>query len=104
MLGVEALAAQEYARASEMYGKINNSDHESYAILLEEVDEASEEFQRITSAMQALWICIKSDMSNDDKAKRLALIYRAASYGACELIQVVAMAHKALQTIDERLL
>ena len=32
---------EEYGRASAKFGAVNNSDHESYAVLREEADEVS---------------------------------------------------------------
>lgn len=92
---------REYERASSEHGPLNNSDHESYAVLLEEVDEASQEVGSVESSMYALWESVKRGTSTD-MCVHLVQIQQSALLAACEYIQVAAMAHKARMTTIER--
>lgn len=94
---------KEYDRASEEYGPIHNSDHEAYAVLLEELEEAKNDVRFCSSAMESLWSAVKNKHCIDSvKIDKLKLIHECAMLGACELIQTAAMAHKAIRTIEER--
>ena len=99
---VTTVVGEEYGRAVAKFGPTNNSDHESYGILLEELEEASEELRLCSSALERVWQLIKKNMIDSEKLKSLNLVYQNALLGACELIQVAAMAYKAQKTIEER--
>jgi len=47
--GIKQLVDNEYNRASEKYGKEFNSSHEAYAVILEEIEEAHENIQEVSS-------------------------------------------------------
>lgn len=99
---VKQLVEAEYGRSSARYGLTHNSDHEAFAVLLEEFQEAEDEVRFCGSAIERLWKRIKDDSHNDLKMESLALIKTKALLGACELIQVAAMAKKASITICDR--
>lgn len=100
---VTTVVGEEYVRAAAKFGPTNNSDHESYGIILEELEEASDEMNRCFSALERVWHIVKHRHGIDsEKLKSLNLVYQNAILGACELIQVAAMAYKAQKTIEER--
>ena len=99
---VQSLAEQEYERASELFGAVHNSEHEAFAVLLEEIEEASQEIGTATSALYELWNLIKSKASTEpEKLDLLAAIRARAVLAACESIQVAAMAHKFICTLEK---
>lgn len=100
---VEHSILKEYDRASEEYGPVHNSDHEAYAVLLEEFEESLDDVRYCEKEIEEFWKLVKDKTGPDDiKVCRLKTIYAQALYGACELIQTAAMAHKAIRTIEER--
>lgn len=100
---VKTLAEQEYGRASKKFGALNHSDYESYAIILEEFEEASDESCRCASDIREFWEATKDkEGMGTDKMNCLDTLYHDAVCAASEFIQVAAMAHKAKQTIKER--
>ena len=100
---VSVLVQKEYDRASDQFGPTNNSDHESYAIILEELEEATVESLVCKDDLQEFWALTKNKDSQDrDKLQSLDTLRVGALLAACEFIQVAAMAHKAKRTIMER--
>ena len=100
---VQLLEEEEYARATEKFGELHSSEHEAFAVLLEETDEASDEISNVTKYLNILWDNIKSKAASDtDKLALLTAIGSKATFAACEAIQVAAMAYKFIRTIEER--
>ena len=93
---------REYGRAGAKFGLTNHSDHESYAILLEEMDEAHDEFTNCHIQMEHFWDQVKGNQEDYSKHHCLTRMYTYALYAACEMIQVAAMAKKAALTVAER--
>lgn len=101
---VQAIKEEEYGRASEKFGAVNNSDRESFAILFEEMQESFNEVKNIDANIQQFWRMVKSkDEGDQDKQSVLTAIENSAMFAACEFIQVAAMAYKANRTIQQRL-
>lgn len=100
---VKPLIRNEYARASEEFGPVNHSDHESMAIISEELEEARDQLSYCSDDILKFWKCTKDkDAVDSDKLNALDKLYTDALLAACEFIQVAAMAHKARLTIEER--
>lgn len=92
---ISALASEEYQRAAAEHGGAANTPHEGYALIKEEAEEAGEQTDTLGVKITNLWWAVKRD---DLGSQRLSLseIRTAAILGACELIQVAAMADKAV--------
>lgn len=99
---VNELVEREYGRAGAKFGLTNHSDHESYAVLLEEFDEAKDEVSVIDQRMALFWQEVKLDAPDEHKSATCKGIELAALLAACELIQVAAMAKKAALTVCDR--
>ena len=99
---VTQLVSEEYGRASIKFGATNHSDHESYAILLEELEEAGVEVNDTHIQLDKFWWLTKANDDDLSKVSRLMEMERKAILAACELIQVAAMAKKASETIKLR--
>lgn len=101
---VQSVIEKEYARASAEHGRMHNSDHEAYAVTLEELDEAAEEIQSCWSALSKFWEYVKENNNYlPFRLNSMKLVQEKALLGACELIQVAAMAYKAQVTIKDRM-
>ena len=89
------LVAEEHRRAAAEHGAAAHSPHEGYALIKEEVEEAQVEMETLNQRLDHLWGTVKGD-EDQYGPHYLMYIKKAAVLGACELIQVAAMAEKAL--------
>lgn len=99
---VKELVEKEYGRAGVAFGLTNHSDHESFAVMMEEFDEAGVEFDGFSKGMGSFWAMVKEDASDDIKYEQLKKMELTALLAACEMIQVSAMAKKAAITVCDR--
>ena len=88
---VRALMREEYERAAERFGESFHSPHETYAVILEEVEEAGDEFDCIRGYLAEYWDCVK----NNEVGEWFLYIEKSAIQSAAECIQIAAMAYKA---------
>ena len=93
---------EEYGRASVKFGAVNNSDHESYAVLREEVDEAVDRLDDVDGLTDVFFEMVKHNEEDGRKLELLSHIQHCAEEGAAEMIQAAAMARKAIATIKRR--
>ena len=93
---------EEYGRASVSFGAVNNSDHESYAILREEVDEAIDALSEVDDLTDGFFELVKQNEEDKTKIGLLNVIKHRAEEAAAESIQAAAMARKAIETIQRR--
>lgn len=91
---VQKLTTAEYRRAAQKFGRANNSPHESYAVILEEYEEAIEEGKLFGWHMRCYWDAIKTNKKTKARLKHLQSI---AEKAAAEWVQVAAMCYKAQQ-------
>ena len=94
-----SIVEEEYGRAGAKFGFKNNSDHESYAVMKEEFEEAEDEVCRLEDMLNTFWSCVKNNDPPDQKLYFCKRIKNIAILAACECIQVAAMAHKAAITV-----
>lgn len=99
---VAELIEREYGRAGAKFGFTNHSDHESYAIILEELQEAKADIDSFERELSLFWSTVKADDDDYYKYARLLQMQSVALLGACEMIQVAAMAKKAAITVGDR--
>lgn len=92
------LAAEELIAAYEKYGPFA-STHEGYAVILEEVEEATTELNVLKAELQSMWYEIRHDAITCacDSARK---VENRAIRLAAEAIQVAAMAAK-FQRLDD---
>ena len=100
MASVLAAQSEEYSRAKDKFGPTHSSDHESYAVLKEEIEEASEELTFILRSLDRFWKHVRDNETAHCKKRELADLKRQATLLACEAIQVAAMAHKSILTLE----
>lgn len=91
---VQNLVKEEYERAAAEYGWQHTSQHEAFAVILEEYQETCADIEDAGNRIEEFW----KNVCTDDVAqnKPIAMqIHNAALLAACEAIQVAAMAYKA---------
>ena len=96
------IECEEYGRASVKFGAVNNSDHESYAVLREEADEAVNSMEDVDNLTDVFFEMVKNNEEDKVKLDILNDIKHRAEEAAAESIQAAAMARKAIETIQRR--
>lgn len=80
-----------------------NSNHETFAVLLEEAEEAKEEAGNLDILMNNFWVGVKENHDPEVIHEELTAIYKTAIDLATEAVQVAAMARKGIiSNIDLR--
>ncbi len=96
---VNILSVMEYNEAAKNHGRTFHSMHEGFAVLMEELAEASEDMIRLEDdAMQDLWCAIRRDYAEGAKMAAVG-VEKLALHLACEAVQVAAMAKKMQYSI-----
>ena len=91
---VNAAIKAELEKAKKDWGPRYNTEHEAYAVLKEEVEEAADDLNIIQDDLAFLWNAVKG---NSDKPYSAALkhIQETALALAIEAVQIAAVAKKA---------
>ena len=97
---VNQLIQAEYTNACTQFGEKYNSLHEGYAVLLEEVEEANNEFCALKSELEHLWYSIKK---NDTEVTcfNLEVMESRVISSMKELAQVGAVLKKIQNTLGK---
>lgn len=95
--GVAALVDKELALANEQH-PFFHSDHEGYAVILEETEEVRAEFDRLSSRLSVLWNMIRHDSEAEPLVTSALSIRTTAQLMAAEAIQVAAMCQKFIDS------
>ena len=99
---VQELAMAELQRANARF-PLFASDHEAYAVTLEEVEEAREELQDLESQMKEFWDDVRGKDNLPFPSYESPMdIYRTAIKLACEAIQAAAMLMKCEESRNAR--
>lgn len=101
MTDIVAAMHAELARAQEDHGKHYASMHEAYGVLSEELYEAGIEF-REANAYEGMLLSAIHKGNNKLLREELNIIHHRALQAACELVQVAAVAQKAISTVNEK--
>lgn len=96
---IEVLIAEELREANKLH-PLFRSEHEAYAVLLEEVEEAEYDLKDIQGQLGFLWHKVKCDMTTTGQN------YHAMKSDAIcmiqEVIQIAAMCQKAIDSQKAR--
>lgn len=95
---VRALVDKELAAANERFPQFH-SQHEGYAVILEEVEECEYELTSIYEEQKRTWDAIRG---NGDPRDYVFLMMAYAKNLACEAIQVAAMCRKFMEMEDKQ--
>lgn len=74
-------------------------NHHAYSILLEELDESTEALEILKGNVDTLWKMVKGDFRQEEINKQLERIGLDCKLAAHEVIQVYAVALKALEQL-----
>ena len=97
---VELLVQKELESANRKFPMFH-SDHEGYAVLKEEVEEAETDLMNMKDVLSVLWRYIKRNVEVPKK-RQAELVKMCAIELAVEAIQVAAMAQKFMDSRKER--
>lgn len=98
--GVEKLAQEEHKRANKEHDEYFNSPNEALGVILEEIEEASDEAVDAGKAFDKFKQAVYADDTEWQK-NSASYIYSASIRCAAEFIQVAAMAKKAIASNKE---
>ena len=102
---IKAAIASETENAKEKWGDKYHSEHEAWAVLSEEVEEANEAFLKIGNITRILWHYVrKANKTEDDQrhhAENLRYLKDHAQELAIEAVQIAAVAQKFLDTLED---
>lgn len=90
---IRALVDKELTSANERFPQFH-SQHEGYAVILEETDEIKEQLEAAETYLGYMWDRVKHDSPVRSQAENLVLFF---SNVACEAVQAAAMAKKFLE-------
>ena len=92
---IDCIMEEELREAKEYHPEFFASNHEAYAVIKEEFEEAYDEILRVSDWMECLWNAVKSDEEVDDILKE---IKNYSYFLIAEVVQVYAMAEKGLRS------
>lgn len=98
---IETAINSEKENAIESYGPTYNSDHEGYAVLKEEIEEADCDLKYIQDALCDLWKGIKINDPPKYKQEIIKRIVKEAKNLAMEACQIAAVGQKFLESFGE---
>lgn len=98
---VQELVKVELEAANKKFSQFR-SRHEGWAVILEEVNELSDEYALIEKVVLELWEHIKGDSTNRTIQYDVEWVRKYAINAACEAIQVAAMCKKFLEMEGKR--
>lgn len=93
---IEKAICHELRNIVKKHGPTYASEHEGYAVLLEEVEEACEAANYMQDALKILWTSIRQ---NEFSNFELAQVYRYAIALANEAVQVAAVCERFMETV-----
>lgn len=93
---IEQAICHELRNIVKKYGPTYASEHEGYAVLLEEVEEACEAANYMQDALKRLWTSIRQ---NEFSNFELSQIYNYAIGLAEEAVQVAAVCERFMETV-----
>lgn len=99
---VDKVILEELTRDISKHGSVNHSDYESYAFILEALEDGADEVGGANKAAQDFWRFAKCQGADERKLKILDNLQAKAWLAACAFIQVAAMARKATMTIEHK--
>jgi len=87
---------------AEKWGKTYASNHEAYAVLKEEVEEADGDLDAIKYSLDTFWNLVKVNADKDCMEQTVKDLKDTAYSMAKEAIQVTAVCYKVLKTLEKK--
>lgn len=102
---IKKAIAAETANAKSKWGDMYHSEHEAWAVLTEEIEEANEALVKIVTIQRVLWNFVRKAKIEEKDIKyikdHLNYLQDHAQELATEAVQIAAVAKKYLDTIPE---
>lgn len=92
---VGILVDKELIEANKTNGQTFIDKHQGYAVILEEVQEAEEELERVKQKLKFVWGATRR---NEYPKRAIEMLRYSAKLLACEAIQTAAMAQKFIDS------
>lgn len=97
---LSVMARDELERANHEFPPFA-SDHEGYAVILEEFEEMNEEVEAARRTLACIWRAVKTDAARD--AKNMLIAAKGAFLqAAAEAVQAAAMCDKFMRSQEQR--
>ncbi|MCM0648666.1 hypothetical protein NBE98_09795 [Clostridium swellfunianum] len=97
---VKQVVEEELQRTYTEYGFGDfNSNHEAYAVIKEEIEEARIELDRAEQRLRWAWEIIKKNENPKESIEKIRLY---GIYLACEAIQIAAVAEKYITSLKKQ--
>ena len=93
--------AEEEAKGSMIKFPLFSSTHEGYAVIKEEVEEASEELENVNFSLNSIWRNVRIN-DKETAMKHAGHLKDFAIKLAAEAIQVAAMSQKFIDSMEEK--
>lgn len=100
LIGIDKLAKEELEKADKV-NPLFHSDHEGYAVIKEEFEEAVDEIVAAKKCKNSAWESIKVDYPGGARTE-FRKMRDCIALAAAELIQVIAMCDKFILSQSER--
>lgn len=97
---VDKLVAEELKRANENF-PLFHSDHEGYAVIQEEIDEAMSANREAMKHKESAWDWIKANVQTN-ACEEIKAMREVLGHGIAEMIQIAAMCEKFIQSQEAR--
>ena len=94
---IEQAVCYELQNIVKKYGATYNSEHEAYAVLKEEVEEAVDAVNELDQKLSDIWLCIKNNLAISE-----TLMFEATEQAkglAEEAVQCAAVLERFLSTV-----
>ena len=98
---IDKAVAYELQNIVKNYGAVYASEHEGYAVLLEEVQEASEASKDMQDKLDIVWSSIRYNFSKEAIAVQLKEVAYKALALAEEAVQCAAVCERFLETVKK---
>ena len=98
---VDGAVMRELNRANNKF-PLFASNHEAYAVILEEFEETVDELEFAKVSMTAFWMSVKEDDNPENLIRYLKSARKDMLLCACEAIQTTAMFEKAIISMEAK--
>lgn len=97
---IDKAVAYELQNIVKNHGVLYASEHEAYAVLLEEVQEACEASRFMAARMESTWCAIRNNVLNK-QSYHIEEVKKFAVQTAQEAVQCAAVCERFLETIKK---
>jgi len=96
---IDELVIEELERANAVFPQFHGN-HEAWAVLKEEVEEADIENTKVNKLLDMLWNSVRFNYKKDQLISQCKSLKKHALYNSAENIQVAAMCDKFINYLE----